>query len=186
MGGPIKLDRLIRVARVRRVDVYVHWSVFLIGALVLLNSLRKPVVTVIGIAAYLGVLVIHETGHLIMARHKGYDALAMELYPILGLARIEQPGSRVDRAMIAWGGVLAQAVIGIPLTLYVLVAGYTRFESLNAVLAILGGASLLVAAFNLLPIYRLDGSTAWDLIPALIERRQSRRARRALPYRSPR
>ena len=186
MRRPIKFNRLTRVARVRRVDIYVHWTVFVIGALVLLGGRGKPILTVVGMVAYLGVLVIHETGHLMMARHKGYDALSMELYPLFGLAYVELPDSRVDRALIAWGGVLAQAVIGIPLMLYIAVAGYTPFESLNAALGILGSASLLIAALNLLPIHRLDGSKAWDLIPAWIERRRKQRTKRALPYRSAR
>jgi len=186
MARAVTVSRITRVVRFRHIDVYVHWSVFLIGTLVLIGGIRKPIATLIGLAAYVGVLAIHETGHLMVARRKGYDAMSMELYPIFGLARIERPDSRVDRAIIAWGGVAAQAVVGIPLTLYTVLWGYTRFEAINAALAILGGASLLIAAINLLPISRLDGSQAWDLIPALIERRQRRRMRRVMPYRSPR
>jgi Zn-dependent protease len=186
MAGIIKIERLTHAARVRRVDVYVHWSVFLISALVLLGELRKPIDAAIGLAAYYAVLVLHEAGHLMMARHRGYDALSMEIYPVFGLAYFERPDSRLDRALIAWGGVIAQAAVGIPLSLYTASAGYTRFEALNAALAILGGLSLLIAVLNLLPIGRLDGSTAWDLIPAWIEQRRNRRVRRSVPYRSTR
>jgi Zn-dependent protease len=92
------------------------------------------------------------------------------------LARFERPDSRVDRALIAWGGVLAQAIVGIPLALYAALVGYTPFAALNAVLVILGGYSLCAAAFNLLPVRPLDGSVAWDLIPAYLEqKRQSSR-----------
>jgi stage IV sporulation protein FB len=166
--------------------VYVHWSVFLISAVMLLGTLRKPLATVVGLAAYLGVLIIHEAGHLIMARLRGYDALSIELYPIFGIARFERPDSRFDRAAIAWGGVLAQAIVGIPLALYVAVVGYTPWEALNAALVILSGFSLCIAAFNLLPLGPLDGSVAWDLMPAFIQRRQIRRNRRLAPYRSSR
>jgi len=54
------------------------------------------------------------------------------------------------------------------------------------VLAILGGYSLLVAAFNLLPIRPLDGSKAWDIVPAWFEQRRLRRNQPPLAYRSPR
>jgi len=74
-------------------------------------------------------------------------------------------------------------VVAVPLTLYIVFAGYTPFEPLNAVLAILGGYSLLVVAFNLLPIRPLDGSKAWDIVPAWLEQRRMRRNRRPLAYR---
>jgi len=92
-----KLGRLTRVARVCRVDVYVHWAVFAIAAVMLLGTLRNPLATVIGLAAYLSVLIIHECGHLIMARRLGYDALSMELYPLVEYARFEKPDSRFHR-----------------------------------------------------------------------------------------
>jgi Zn-dependent protease len=186
MPGSFKVSRFTRITRVHRVDVYVHWSVFLIGAVMLLGTLRKPLATVVGLAAYLSVLIIHEAGHLIMARRMGYDALSIELYPFFGIARFERPGSRFDRAAIAWGGVLAQAAVAAPLVVCVAVLGYTPFEPLNAVLVILGGLSLVIAAVNLLPLYPLDGSVAWDVIPAFIELRQIRKSRRVLPYRSSR
>ena len=186
MPGSLKVSRLTRVRRVLGVDVYVHWSIFLIAAVMLLGTLRKPLATLIGLAAYLGVLIVHESGHLIMAHLRGYDALSIELYPIFGIARFEQPGSRFDRAAIAWGGVLAQAIVGVPLAVYVAVLGYTRWEALNAALGILGYFSLGIAVFNLLPLGPLDGSVAWDLIPAFIQRRQIRRSKRMASYRSSR
>ena len=186
MLGSLKLSRLTHVRRVLGVDVYVHWSVFLIAAVMLLGTIRKPLTTLIGLGAYLGVLIIHEAGHLIMAELRGYDALSIELYPFIGIARFERPDCRFDRAAIAWGGVLAHAIVGVPLAVYVAAFGYTRWEALNAALVILGAFSLGVAAFNLLPLRPLDGSVAWDLMPAFIQRRQIQRSRRMTPYRSSR
>jgi Zn-dependent protease len=153
----MRFGRLTRVAQVCGVDVYVHWSIFAIGILILAGAIRRPASTLAGMAAYLGLLIVHESGHLMVARRRGCRAFSMALYPIFGLARFEAPDSRIDRALIAWGGVLAQTVVAVPLALYVVLFGYTRFEAINAVLAILGGYSLLVAAFNLLPLHPLDG-----------------------------
>jgi hypothetical protein len=36
-----------------------------------------------------------------------------ELYPIHGCVRFRQPWSRYDDALIAWGGVAAQAVVAV-------------------------------------------------------------------------
>jgi Zn-dependent protease len=167
------IGRITHVAQVCGVDVYVHWSIFAFAVVFLAGTTRQLTSTLIGMAAYLALLILHESGHLFMARRRGYQAFSMALYPIFGLASFEAPDSRIDRALIAWGGVLAQAVVAVPLTLYIILAGYTPFEPINAALVILGGYSLLVAAFNLLPIRPLDGSRAWDIIPAWFEQRRT-------------
>jgi Zn-dependent protease len=186
MRESIKLGWLTRIARISQVDIYVHWSIFLIGALTLLGALKKSLPTLVGLTAYLAILIIHESGHLFIARRRGYDALSIELYPVFGIARFERPGSRFDRDLIAWGGVLAQTIVSVPIALYVAVFGYTPWETLNSALVMLGAASLCIAAFNLLPFRPLDGYVAWDLIPAFLERRRLRRNRRVIPYRSSR
>jgi Zn-dependent protease len=100
---------------------------------------------------------------------------SVEIYPIFGLTKFEMPWSRFDHCVIAWGGVIAQAIVAVPIVVYVSVFGYTRFEPANAVLALLGFFSLGVAVFNLLPIRRLDGSTAWGIVPEAIKRFRMRR-----------
>ena len=90
------------------------------------------------------------------------------------------------KTMRLWAGVLAQTIVSVPIVLCVAVFGYTPWETLNIAVAILGAVSLGVAAFNLLPVRPLDGSVAWDLIPAFFERRRLRRNRRVVPYRSSR
>jgi Zn-dependent protease len=74
--------------------------------------------------------------------------------------------------MIAWAGVLAQALVAVPLVIWVAVFGYSRFEAVNMLFAIMGGFSLAVAVFNLLPISRLDGAIAWGIFPALSAQRR--------------
>ncbi len=175
---PIRLDKLTRVMQIKGVDVYVHWTVFLIAAVMLANTYRRPVLTLVGMSAWLGLILIHECGHLIAAQWRHCEVLSIELYPIHGFCRFEMPWLRFDHCLIAWGGVVAQAVVAIPLVAYVLIFGYTRFQPLNAILAILGFYSLAVAAFNLLPAGRLDGMTAWGLIPEWVRRIRTRRKKR--------
>ena len=173
------------VTRVRRIDIYVHWTVLFIAAIVLLGAARDPLPAITALIAYLGVLAIHEAGHLIMAHRLGYDTFSIELYPIFGLARMEAANSRFDRAAVAWGGVLAQAAVAVPVLLYLGIAGYPKAGALNPPLAILGDFSLGIAALNLLPVGPLDGSAARTIVPAYFERR-ARRNRRPIPYRSTR
>lgn len=171
----MQIGRLTRVAQVCGVDVYVHWTVAAFAAAIVAGANRRPSTMIPGVAAYLTLLLLHESGHLFMAWRRGCQPYSMALYPIFGLASFEVPESRLDRALVAWGGVLAQAVVAVPLTLYLAIAGFTPSEPVNAVLSILGAYSLLVAAFNLLPVRPLDGSRAWDLLPAWREQRKLRR-----------
>jgi Zn-dependent protease len=167
---PIKIDSLTEVMRIRGVGVYLHWTVLLITAIILLNVIRNPLVSLLGLAAYLSVLLIHESGHMIAAQRLHCEVFSIEIYPIFGFCRFEAPWSRFDHCVIAWGGVIAQAVVAAPVVRYISMFGYTRFQSINAVLGLLGFFSLSVAAFNLLPIPRLDGSIAWGIIPESIKR----------------
>src|SRR5882672_4063264 len=130
--NPIRFDKLTLLLRIKGVDVYVHWSVFLIAALMLASTSRRPGLTLAGIGAWLGLIFIHECGHLIVAQRRHCEVLSIELYPIHGWCRFKVPWSRFDHCLIAWGGVAAQAVVAVPLVTYVSVFGYTRFAPVNA------------------------------------------------------
>ena len=172
-ANPIRFDKRTRIGQIRGVDLYVHWTLFLIAAVILAGVLRRPGLTLLGLAAYWGILLIHETGHLVAAQRLGCQVFSIELYPIFGVTRFGTPWSRLDHCVIAWAGVLAQAVVAIPLVVWVAIFGYTRFEAVNMLFVILGFFSLAIAALNLLPAPPLDGATAWGIFPALIARRRA-------------
>jgi membrane-associated protease RseP (regulator of RpoE activity) len=174
---PIRLESLSRVIRIRGVDVYVHWSVFAVAGLILLGAAWWSLAfSLVEIASYLSVIFIHECGHLIVAQRLRCKVHSIKLYPIWGLTDFEMPWSRFDHCVIAWGGVLAQAVIAIPVVTYVTMFGYTRFEPVNGMLEILGYYSLAIAAINLLPAPPLDGAIAWGIVPEFIRRIRRRRS----------
>lgn len=174
IANPIRFEKLTKIGQVRGVDTYLHWSMFVIAGLMLLNVARHPGLTITGLGAWLGVLLIHETGHLIAAQRRGCTVYSIELYPFFGVCRFSTPWSRLDHCVIAWSGVLAQAVVAFPLVAWVSIFGYTQVDGINIIFAILGFFSLAVAVFNLLPIPPLDGATAWGLLPALVRQRKIR------------
>ncbi len=171
----MKLRKLTEIMQINRVRVYAHWSVLVIGALILFGAIERPAETIAAWTACFGVILIHECGHMIVAQRKGYEVLSIELYPIHGFVRFQTPWSRYDDALIAWGGVVAQAIIAIPLVALVSIFGFTRYDVLNVAIGILGYYSLAVAIFNLIPVRPLDGAKAWYLVPELVKRARSHR-----------
>jgi hypothetical protein len=57
--------------------------------------------------------------------------------------------SRYDDAVIAWGGVVTQAVVAVPLVTFVAIFGFTRSDPVNVAIGILGYYSLIVAGFTI-------------------------------------
>ena len=174
---------LLEIMEIKGVKVFAHWSVLLIGTVVLLGGVQEPLLAFAVLAAYYGLILIHECGHMIAARWRGCAVWSIELYPVWGTTLFSEPNSRFDACVIAWAGVVAQGIVAVPLVAWVEVLGYTHFEPVNAVLAILGFFSLGIAVLNLLPVPPLDGAIAWSLLPALFKP-STRMARREPNWRS--
>jgi hypothetical protein len=94
-SNPIRLEKLTKVMQIHGVHTYVYWTVFLAGAFILAGVLRHPGPTLLGLTAYLSVLLIHEAGHMIAAQRKGCQVLSIELYPVFGVTRFSTPWSRL-------------------------------------------------------------------------------------------
>jgi hypothetical protein len=134
----------VDIMEINGVKVFFHGSVLLIGGLILLGAVEDPRLAFTVLAAYYGVILIHECGHMVAAQRKGCLVTSIEFYPIWRITRFGEPHSRHDRCVIAWGGVLAQVIVAMPLIAWVEIFGYTRFPPLNAALSILGFFSLSV------------------------------------------
>lgn len=127
-----------------------------------MGAVSDPSTAIPGLLSYYGVILLHECGHVIVAQRKGYPVWSIEIYPIGGIARFSEPYYRYDRCIIAWGGVLAQLLVAVPVIIVSESIGSTKYASLNTVFGMFGFFSLFVAAFNLIPAPPLDGSIVWD------------------------
>ena len=170
---------MTRVVKLRGVDVYVHWTVFAVGALMIYGAIHHPWVVLAAALAWLALMLLHESGHMMAAQRKHCQVMSIDLYPIFGLCRFQAPRSKFDHCVIAWGGVIAQLLVAIPLVVGLEVFGYSRFNPINAILVILGPYSLTVVAFNLLPVRGLDGAVAWWIIPESFKRARGRKVKKA-------
>jgi membrane-associated protease RseP (regulator of RpoE activity) len=164
------MTRLIRLITIDGVAVYFHWSLLLLCGLMLAASLPKPAGTLLAISAYLAIVLLHEWGHVIAARRYHCAVYVIELYPLVGLTRFSSPRSYFDACVIAWAGILAQLLVGVPLVLLGLVLGPYSPEVVTAVIGVFGYLSIFIAVINLLPVAPLDGAKAWPLVPMLVAR----------------
>ena len=117
------------------------------------------------ILSYLSILVVHELGHAWMAARCGVKGRGIELRVLHGCFYYDPPETAFEDAMIAWGGVMAQAMIFVPaIALFHLFADALP-GAVNLALLVLGYLNLMMAIFNLTPVAPLDGSKCWRAIP---------------------
>ena len=183
MASTITFKRFVEIMRIQGVPVYANWSLVVVWGLILLAAFLRAVDWLAAFAAYSLLLLLHECGHMVAARRKGCRVTSIELYPIHGFTRFEQPWSRYDHSVIAWGGVLAQAVVAAPLVAGAEIFGRTRWPFADMVIDILGYYSVLLAMFNLLPVPPLDGATAWYFFPEFLKRLRKPAVKRRVSWR---
>lgn len=172
----------LRLGRIGGAPIRVHWSAPLV--IVLLSLLLNEFRIVPG--AWLGILIliiVHEIGHAVVVRAFGLGLLAVDVRGIGGQCQWYGHPTPIRRAIIAWGGVLGQAVvlaIALPAS-YFLPGGTPGFvvEMVGAFVY----ANLYLMVFNLLPIPGFDGAEAWKLfgrdgLPAWWRQRFHRKAKK--------
>lgn len=163
MGNSWKIGRLFGV------DLFIHWTFLLIPLLVFLTNRDEGTRTLIlamSVAlATFGCVILHELGHALMARVFGIDTRDITLLPIGGIAHLhripEKPseelaiavaGPAVNFAIVGglWAGM---ALAG--LHPHALMIPYGTF--VQSFLVQVLGINFLLAAFNLLPAFPMDG-----------------------------
>mgnify|MGYP001447655568 CR=1 FL=1 len=122
--------------------------------------------TVVALSIFI-VLVVHELGHAAIARFCGLQVVGFEFNIVHGKCIVEAPEYEIERALISWGGVMAQTMLFL---VFLPLHAFGEFvpEALVRLLAPLAAAfvflNLLYIIVALLPIAPLDGATAWSLI----------------------
>ncbi len=159
-----------RIARIFGIDVYVHVSWFVILLVVVISLAmqlfpalypdwsRATTYTVSALAALLlfASVLAHELAHSIVAQSQGIRVKSITLFLLGGVSSLqEEPRSAGGEAWMAAVGPLSSLAIG---GLCLVAAWLLHLPSpAAAILAYLGWANLLLALFNLLPGFPLDG-----------------------------
>jgi Zn-dependent protease len=112
-------------------------------------------------AAFVVLILVHEIGHAVLVRRYGLSVLSIDVHGAGGVCRWAGHASEVDRAKIAWGGVVAQALLLVATTLMAPVA--PSHPLVLQVVQTWTATNVLVIALNLLPVRPFDGAEAWTL-----------------------
>jgi Zn-dependent protease len=150
--------------------VRVHWSAPI--AMLVFTRLRFAP------GAWLGFVLLvlaHELGHAAFVAASGQEVLSADVHGLGGVCRWRGYPTPLQRALIAWGGVLAQAALGLGALLVVAVFGSPEGAFEADLVSTFLSTNLWVALVNLIPIPPLDGAEAWTIVPILAARRRRRR-----------
>jgi hypothetical protein len=135
------------------------------------------------ILGHLGVMLLHEWGHVLAARRRRCSPYRIELYPIHGRTHVAHVPTRFDAGVIAWGGPLIQLAVAAPLLAWLFFFGFSKDGPSNAALALFGVWSPMMAVLNLCPVAGLDGCAAWPIVPGILRSMRARRLKIQPPRR---
>lgn len=166
------------------IDLYVHATFWLLILWVVIahwiagHNLRAIVTGVLFILVLFACVVAHEFGHALTARHYGIPTKDIVLLPIGGISRFERmPQEPRQEFWVAIAGPIVNIVIaaGIFLGLF-LTGGFKPVSMLSIVsgpfLERMLAANVLLAGFNLIPAFPMDGGR---ILRALLAARMDHR-----------
>ncbi|SIT10844.1 site-2 protease family protein [Belliella pelovolcani] len=154
----------------KRVKVFIHWTFSLLLLWIIISNLRAntPVEdilwTLLFVFGLFFCVILHEFGHALAAQKYGINTKDITLLPIGGLARLEKiPEEPKQELWVAIAGPLVNIGIFVILSIILAFTGYDleRLENLNingsTMILYLASANLILALFNMLPAFPMDG-----------------------------
>lgn len=146
----------LKIAALRGAPIRLHWTTPL-GALLFSGFRYAPGAW----AGFVAIVLAHEIGHALLALRHRVRVLGIDVHALGGQCRLADGATRRERIVIAWGGVLAQALVLVLAVLVLRPAASTPFTMELA--ETLVGTNLWLIALNLVPVAPLDGALAWQL-----------------------
>jgi Zn-dependent protease/CBS domain-containing protein len=166
-----------RIARLFGIDLYIHFTFFLLLAWVAVTQYMAsgdPAEAVAGLVFVLvlfGIVVLHELGHALAARRYGIPTHDITLLPIGGVSRMERmPDDPRQELVVALAGPAVNVVIAGVLFLVLVQRGWltTPGDVLHlGFLGLLFWVNVSLAVFNLLPAFPMDGGRVLRALLAL-------------------
>ena len=165
MGASLRLGRLFGIP----LRLHITWFVIFVLVTVSLSLYEFPnrypfwpsgQYWVVGIATsllFFASVLVHELAHSLIAIHSGIPVKSITLFVFGGVAQIAREADRpgVELVMSAAGPVMSLLIAALFTGLWVITRGIS--EPLSALGMWLGRINLILAIFNLMPAFPLDG-----------------------------
>jgi Zn-dependent protease len=159
----------IQIGRIYGIPIFLHTSWFLIFGLIAFSFASKfdslqlniPTSRLWGLglmtsALFFGSLVFHELAHSVIAKHYKIPVVSITLFVFGGVSRIgREPDRALEEFNIAVAGPLSSLLLAGGFWLVARQAGSN--EILSTLAGSLAGINFMLAAFNLIPAFPLDG-----------------------------
>jgi Zn-dependent protease len=170
-----------KIGRILGVDLYMHFTfLLLLGFVALANWTvdRTAAAAISGVVFFLllfACVVLHEYGHVLVARRYGIPTKDITLLPIGGVARLERmPDKPVQELWVALAGPVVNVVIAGALLMGLLLKGgwnpdlSQMFDTTRgALVERLIAVNLFLVIFNMLPAFPMDGGRVLRALLAL-------------------
>ena len=152
----------VRLFRIAGIDLYLHWSWFVVAMYEISSGTSRyssPIWMVLEYLTLFGIVLLHEMGHALACRQVGGQANLIVLWPLGGVAYVSPP-SRPGATLwsIAAGPLVNVALLPVLYFLWKVMPAMAALPPdviryFRAIFYI----NCVLLAFNLLPIYPLDG-----------------------------
>ena len=160
-----------RIARIAGIDVYVHATFLILLAIVAAapfyttRSVPETLGQILFLLLLFAIVVLHELGHALTARHFGIQTRDIILLPIGGVARLERmPEDPKQELLVALAGPAVNVALAGVFFIALLPLGglaHVGFSSLftNGTLLLekIVLINIALAVFNLIPAFPMDG-----------------------------
>ncbi len=148
-----------RIGRIRGMDIKVHLLLVVMIAYYLLTTISHPIAfaaTAINIAAFFGLILWHELGHAFAARRCGLRIAGILLWPLGGECQIigGMPSPKAE-VYVSLAGPAFHFLVVLAVTPLLFLPD--SLALLTAVFRYFWFVAALILAFNLLPMFPLDG-----------------------------
>lgn len=157
----------LTLGRFRGTPILIHWTAFVV-ALIYGRFTFAPGIWL----GYLLIIGLHELGHAILARRYGLHVRAIKIHGLGGVTEMIGHETQWSRSVIAWGGVLAQALLFAAATAFLWFVPLPQTVFTYQLLNALTEFNALIMALNLIPFPPLDGAEAWKIFGLWQQRRQ--------------
>jgi Zn-dependent protease/predicted transcriptional regulator len=157
-----------KIAQIAGIGVYVHATFFLLlvwvgfSSMAVRQSWQDAVAAILFVLVLFAIVLMHEFGHALTARRYGIGTRDIILLPIGGIARLERmPENPKQELVIALAGPAVNVVLAALLAGILLVMGgvqtITNWQTPAGILTRLMWVNVILAVFNLLPAFPMDG-----------------------------